>query len=147
MTVEERRSTAIHEAGHIVVASALGLPVGSMEIGCNGDDTAGKAEIDNTVRQLSAIDHIALWAAGVEAQRMFGCEATHLHAGWGDFGNIIEILDGLPEEEADAIRFKGYDRAVQLLDCGRSLVERIAEPLAARGRLEQDEVRGLLAGN
>jgi hypothetical protein len=45
MTIEERRSTAVHEAGHVIVAWTLGLPVGAMEIGVNGDDTAGNSEI------------------------------------------------------------------------------------------------------
>jgi hypothetical protein len=147
MTVEERRSTAIHEAGHIVVASVLGLPVGSMEIGRNGDDTAGRSEIDDTALPLSTIDRIALCAAGVEAQRLFGCEPSHDHAGLSDFGKIIEILDGVPEAEADVTRFKGYARAFQLLDCRRSLVLRIAEPLAIGGRLEEHEVRSLLQGD
>jgi ATP-dependent Zn protease len=147
VTVEERRSTAIHEAGHVVVAWALDLPVGSMTVGCNGDDTAGTSEIDETTRQLSVTDQIALCVAGLEAQRLFRCESTHLHAGLSDFGKIIEMLDGLSEEEADAIRSKGHDRAVELLDCRRTLIERIAERLAIVGKLEQDEVRVLLAGN
>jgi hypothetical protein len=32
---------------------------------------------------------------------MFGCDATHLHAGWSDYRKIIEILDGLPEERPE----------------------------------------------
>ena len=95
MTIEERRGTAIHEAGHVVVAWALGLPVGSMQIGCHGDDTAGRSEIDESARQLSLIDRIALCIAGVQAQLLFGCKSTHQHAGASDFGKIIEMLDGL----------------------------------------------------
>jgi hypothetical protein len=45
MTIEERLSTAIHEAGHVIVGWTLGLPVGAIEIGIYGDDTAGKSEI------------------------------------------------------------------------------------------------------
>lgn len=145
MTIEERRSTAIHEAGHVVLAWTLGLPVGSMEIGSKGDDTAGKAEIDDSARPLSLVDRIALCAAGLEAQRLFGCEATHLHAGACDFAKILELLDDLPEKEADDARFAGYERAFQILDQRRLLIERIAGPLAASGRLEQDAVRSLLA--
>ena len=146
MTIEERRSTAIHEAGHVVVAWALDLPVGSMQIGCNGDDTAGRSEIDESARQLSLIDRIALCIAGMEAQLLFGCESTHLHAdaGSSDFGKIIEMLDDLTEGEADTIRSKGYDRAAELLVCRRPLIERIAERLAISGKLEQAEVLALL---
>src|SRR6516165_3928864 len=144
MTIEERRSTAIHEAGHVVVAWALGLPVGPMQIGCNGDDTAGRSEIDESARQLSLIDRIALCIAGVQAQLLFGCKSTHQHAGASDFGKIIEMLDGLSEDEADTIRFKGYDRAAELLVCRRPLIERIAERLAMSGKLEQGEALALL---
>jgi hypothetical protein len=138
MTNEERRSTAIHEAGHVVVAWTLGLPAGSMEIGCNCDDTAGASQIDDAAFSLCAVDRIALCAAGLEAQRLFECESTHEHAGAEDFAMIIGILDELPDEEADIIRFKGYDRAFKILDQRRSQVEKIAEALAASGRLEQD---------
>src|SRR3974377_1324697 len=100
MTIEERRSTAIHEVGPVVVAWVLGLPVGSMQIGCHGDDTACRSEIDESARELSLIDRIALCIAGMEAQLLFGCESTHLHAGSSDFGKIIEMLDGLSEDEA-----------------------------------------------
>ena len=144
MTIEERRGTAIHEAGHVVVAWALGLPVGSMQIGCHGDDTAGRSEIDESPRELSLIDRIALCIAGMEAQLLFGCESTHLHAGSSDFGKIIEMLDDLTEGEADTIRSKGYDRAAELLVCRRPLIERIAERLAISGKLEQGEVLALL---
>jgi hypothetical protein len=144
MTIEERHSTAVHEAGHIVVAWALDLSVGSVEIGCNGDDTAGRSEIGKSARQLSLIDRIALCIAGMEAQLLFGCESTHLHAGWSDFGKIIEMLDGLSEDEADTVRSKGYDRAAELLVCRRPLIGRIAERLAFAGKLEQEEVLDLL---
>ena len=141
MTIEECRSTAIHEAGHVVVAWALGLPVGSMEIGCNGDDTAGRSEMDETAHQRSLVDRIALCIAGMEAQLLFGCESIHLHGG---SSVIIKMLDDLLEEEADTIRSKGYDRAAELLVCRRPLIERIAERLAISGKLEQGEVLALL---
>jgi hypothetical protein len=60
--------------------------MGSLQIGCHGDDTAGRLEIDESARQLSLIDRIALRIAGMEAQRLFGCDSTHLHAGSSDFG-------------------------------------------------------------
>jgi hypothetical protein len=144
MTIEERRSTAIHESGHVVVAWKLGLPVGAIEIGINGDDTAGKSEIADA-DLLSTVDRIALCAAGLEAERVFGCEATHEHAGWSDFAKILEILDDLPDEKADDLRFSGHDRAFEILNQRRSLIERLAEPLVMNGRLEEKEVWSLLS--
>ena len=49
MTIEDRRSTAIHEAAHVVVAWALDLPVGSMQKGCHGDDTAADVELGDSL--------------------------------------------------------------------------------------------------
>jgi ATP-dependent Zn protease len=145
MTIEERRSTAIHEAGHVIVAWTLGLPIGAMEIGINGDDTAGESQIADAALSLSMVDRVALCAAGLEAQRLFRCEATHQHAGLSDAAKMLGILDDLPDEEADNIRFDGYDRAFQILDQRRSLIERLAEPLALNGRLEEKDVRSLLS--
>ncbi len=78
------------------------------------------------------VDRIALCAAGLEAERVFGCEATHEHAGWSDFAKILEILDDLPDEKADDLRFSGHDRAFEILNQRRSLIERLAEPLVMK---------------
>jgi hypothetical protein len=94
---------------------------------------------------ISTVDRVALCAAGLEAQRLFGCEATHEHAGWSDAAKMLEILDDLPAEEADDIRFNGYELAFQILDQRRSLIERLAAPLAMNGRLEEKAVRSLLS--
>ena len=64
MTTEDRRGTAYHEAGHIVVAWALGLKVGASAIGINGDNSAGKTDIEHH-KPLSLIDKIAICAAGL----------------------------------------------------------------------------------
>ena len=75
--------------------------------------------------------------AGLQAERLFGCETMHERAGWSDAAKMVEILGDLPSEEADDIRFNGYDRAFQILDTQHSLIERLAEPLAIIGRLEE----------
>jgi len=51
------RSTAYQEAGHAVVAFALGLPVGAISV--RADDAGGTTEIEAADR-LSLIDQIAL---------------------------------------------------------------------------------------
>jgi hypothetical protein len=45
MTINDRRGAAYHEAGHIVVAWALGVEIGAAAIGINGDDAKGTAAI------------------------------------------------------------------------------------------------------
>src|ERR1019366_1129897 len=71
-----RRGTAIHEAGHAIVIWALGLTVGTIEIGIDGDDTRGKADLSAAHKHLPTIDRIAICYADTEAQHVFDCP-TH----------------------------------------------------------------------
>ena len=96
MTNEERRGTAYHEAGHIVVAWALGLKVGASAIGINGDDPAGKTEIERD-KLSPLIDKIAVCAAGLKSQSVFGA-LTHCRAGQKDEAKIIELTEDLDEK-------------------------------------------------
>jgi hypothetical protein len=41
----DRIGAAYHEAGHTIVAWALGLPVGDIAIAVGGDDAAGRSQI------------------------------------------------------------------------------------------------------
>src|SRR5262249_27737619 len=99
MTIEERFSTAIHEAGHAVVSWLLGCGVvDDIKIGRDGDDTAGSLDVDD--RGLERTDYIALCTAGVVAQNVFGVEGTHKHAGAGDHVLMINALSDLSQVEA-----------------------------------------------
>jgi ATP-dependent Zn protease len=66
----DRRGAAYHEAGHAVVAWALGLQIGEIEIAIGGDDAKGNAEIEND-EGLPLIDRLAICVAGMEAQDLF----------------------------------------------------------------------------
>jgi hypothetical protein len=94
MSFEDRRGAAYHEAGHIVVASALGLRVGAAVIGVDGDDAKGEADIDCD-RSLPLVDRIAVCAAGREAQHVFGAP-THRLAGAMDEAKIIKLTEHPP---------------------------------------------------
>jgi hypothetical protein len=144
VSVEERWSTAIHEAGHVVVAWTFGLPVGAMEIGIDGDDTSGKSEIAETA-SLTVVDRIALCAAGVQAERVFGRKILRDQSAFSDYAKIDAILDVLPIEQADGLQLRGHDRAFEILKLHRPMVERLAEHLTRNGRLGQKEVRSLLS--
>jgi ATP-dependent Zn protease len=67
---DERRGAAIHEAGHAVVAWALGLRVRRLEIAIAGDMSAGEVDIEEK-QSMSLVDRIALCAAGGDAQDLF----------------------------------------------------------------------------
>jgi hypothetical protein len=109
MTIEDRRGAAYHEAGHIVVAWALGLRVGAAAIGIDGDDAKGTADIDHD-KPLPLVDKIAVCAAGVEAQHVFGIP-THYRAGAMDEAEIIKLTEHLDEKARRARRDEGYQRA------------------------------------
>ncbi len=142
MTIEERRGTAYHEAGHIVVAWALGLKVGAAVIGINGDDTKGNAKIEHD-ETLLLVDKIAICAAGVESQNVFGAP-THCLAGAMDEVEIIQLTEGLDEKSRLARRCDGYQRAHELIQAHAEKVDRIAKSLLAKGSLNQTEVCDLL---
>jgi hypothetical protein len=79
MTEEDRRGAAIHEAGHAIVAFALGLAVEEIAIGISGDDSAGQSTIQES-GHLPLTDQIALCLAGIEAQELFNSHTHELAA-------------------------------------------------------------------
>jgi hypothetical protein len=99
---DQLRGAAFHEAGHVVVARFLGLHVREVEIGMDGDDASGRAEI-GCADQLSFIDQIALCAAGIEAQDMFDAP-THKYAGFGGYGRIVNLVVGLSDGDSFTLR-------------------------------------------
>ena len=133
---EQLRGAAFHEAGHVVVARFLGLHVGEIEIGMNGDDASGRAEI-SSADQLPFIDQIALCAAGIEAQDMFNAP-TNKYGGFSDYGRIVNLVVGLSEADSFTLRNAGYLRASEILNLHRVEVEQLAKRLM-RERLIKNE--------
>jgi hypothetical protein len=130
MTIEDRRGTAYHEAGHIVVAWALGLKVGASAIGIKGDDSAGNTEIERD-KPLPLIDKIAVCAAGLESQSLFDAP-THCYAGVKDEAEIIELTEDLDETSRLARRNDGYQRAHELIKAHATKVDQIARKSGQR---------------
>lgn len=142
MTIEDRRGNAYHEAGHIVVARALGLKVGASAIGIKGDNSAGNTEIERD-KPLPLIDKIAVCAAGLESQSVFDAP-MHCYASVKDEAEIIELSEDLDETSRLARRNDGYQRAHELIKAHAAKVDQIARNLLAKGSLDQTEVCGLL---
>jgi hypothetical protein len=67
MASQDRYGAAVHEAGHVVVAWALGLKTRKLAVGIDGDDAAGAAEIEES-SHLPTVDQIAICSAGADAQ-------------------------------------------------------------------------------
>ena len=70
MTKQYPEGTAYHEAGHAVVAYALGLRVGGIHI--NEHDEAGGAAVSDWVMSRSFVEQAALRLAGMKAQTLWG---------------------------------------------------------------------------
>jgi hypothetical protein len=132
---QDRQGAAYHEAGHVVVAWALGLPVGEITIGMNGDDAAGLSEIGES-DHLPIIDRIAICQAGLEAQELFDSH-THDLAGMSDYAKIIELVgDETSENESKRLRDAGSARARDLLIKPKEQVSRLAEAVVLRSKID-----------
>ncbi|MGY2902550.1 hypothetical protein ACVWVY_001571 [Bradyrhizobium sp. URHC0002] len=142
MASRDLRGAAYHEAGHAVVASVLGLRVGRIEIGIGGDEAKGSADIEHDP-DLPLTEALAVCAAGLEAQKLFKAP-THPGAGWGDYGMMIELLDGFEEAASIALRDAGHQRAYELLITHSDQVEKIARALIVHRKIEPDAVHDLL---
>lgn len=141
MTIEDRRGAAYHEAGHIVLAWALGLRVSAAAIGIGGDDSKGETEFDRD-KPLPIVDKIAVCAAGAEAQHVFDAP-THCRAGAMDEVEIIRLTEHLDGNARLARRDEGYRRAHHLILAHKAKVDRIAGSLLAKGSINEAEIRRL----
>jgi hypothetical protein len=127
------RGVAFHEAGHAVVALALGSKVGRVEI--FHEDYSGAADIVSA-DDLPMADQIAICVAGMAAGEMFDALAFHEYANNGDHGMAIELLEDRDEAESDVLRIKGYQRAWELLEVHALSVEDIAAQLLAKRKID-----------
>jgi ATP-dependent Zn protease len=145
MASQDGYGAAVHEAGHVVVAWALGLKTRKMAIGIDGDDAAGGAEIEESTH-LRMVDQIAICSAGADAQRML-VAPTHEVAAFSDMVKIGNLVDDFAEDEGEALRYAGYRRSEELLELHRAKVERLAQALAERTELDQGAIEQILISN
>ena len=141
----DRRGAAFHEAGHAVVAWALGVPVGGIEIAIGGDDAKGGAQIGPS-HHLSIVDQIAIWLGGVEAQYLFAAP-THEHAGIADFAAVINLVSDISDEDSLSLRNAGYQRARDILEQHSGTVETLATNLINDLTLDQATVNLIINGD
>lgn len=121
------RATAVHEAGHAIVMWSLHLSVHAVAI--REDDQEGSADIlDGSADGLSLVDHIAVCAAGMEAETIFQ-SPTHDGAHYGDLRMILKLLKKAPKHRRDALCNAGFARAHEILVMHQSKVARLAKRL------------------
>ena len=140
MTEETKKKypvgTCFHEAGHAVVAAALGLAVGTLHI--NADDESGGAEVG--LPDVSFIDQAALCFASLEAQSIWRCRSEH-RAGGDDHRRFFKLVSGLSDDCREALRQAGCERARDLLQANKHVVKEIAQHLIERGRMTAAEFK------
>ncbi len=142
VTNQYPRGVAYHEAGHAVVAWALGVPVGTVHV--RESDASGGTDIGAT-DHLTRIERIALCYAGYAAEKVFGYPA-HEQAPFDDRWMILNLLAGIPENKHRAFRDAGYNLARTCLEANRSKVIFLAERLVEHGRVERAEFLRLMNG-
>jgi ATP-dependent Zn protease len=143
MINRDQMGAAYREAGHAVVAWALGLNVGRLAIAIGCDDAKGSADIEHD-QDSPLIDRIALYVAGIDAQELFEAP-TRENAGWGNHGKVYELLEGFDEHGGFALRCAGYQRARELLTMHKDKVDLPATALMDLREMDQDTVADLLA--
>jgi ATP-dependent Zn protease len=137
-------STCFHEAGHAIVAAALGLEVQSIRI--HKDDGGGDTVVPTgPLSQLPLIDQVAVCYAGVEAWDIWQLVPEHLGE-WTDVDKFFRLVKDLSDEERDAVHKAGCERANQLLNNNKVLVETVAHRLGLQGYLTATEFKQLTEG-
>jgi hypothetical protein len=139
------RALAVHEAGHTVVARALGAEVLFVEI----DITTGNGGSRSSVF-ADNIKNLAVCIAGCRAEHAFGASSRR-STKKGDLKLMRTLLSRFTDADRRAARAEGYRLADVTLKANADVVSRIADALFARrfadkARIEGDELAELLAG-
>jgi hypothetical protein len=132
------QATAYHEAGHAVVAWALGLRVGAVHV--RDEDAGGGADVE-PADHLNLVDQIAICSAGYAAEQVFGVK-NHDLASSTDHAKIVDLLQahGVSEEDRGAaLRDEAHNRARVLLEQYRHKVIRLAQRLFETGSVSEAE--------
>jgi hypothetical protein len=140
------RGTAVHEAGHAVVAWSLGLSVEAIRV--TYSDAKGWHGGTDTSRpnHLSLVEQIAICVAGGVAEEIFDC-VTHELATFKDNEQILDLLEahGISEQDqGPALRREGYNCAQTRLEAHKIKVGRLTERLVECGRVDASEFLQLI---
>src|SRR5690349_16760901 len=138
-----REAIAVHEAGHAVVAWALGLIVGRLWIDDNGR-SGGMSPVD--AGQLSIIDQIAIWMAGQQATDILRIEAPTFIAG-KDREEVIKLTSRLPDKAQEQLRAAGQKRAIDILRQHDRMLKDVADALDKAGRIDKATFAEITAGS
>jgi ATP-dependent Zn protease len=156
---QDRRATAVHEAGHAVIGRLLGLICGDVTI---VRDTAGGTEGYATCadpwltqgiwdkceryryREVILRSRIVTYAAGREAEEEI--LGTCRGGDGDDQTQIAYMLDslGIADEALAGNEVRLRKRARALVRRHRAVIEGVAEQLLSRGALRSDEIDAIV---
>lgn len=137
---------ALHEAGHTIVAHAVGANVAFIEINLKTGDGETRCE-----RLPDDIKNLAVCLAGCMSEKLFAVPRPR-STKKGDFRQMRELLQRLPDWQRRAARAEAYRIAEEKIRAKMDIASRIAQKLLARidaeakGRIEGDELAALLDG-
>ena len=140
------RALALHEAGHAIVARALGATVEFIEINLRTGD--GEARADDF---LNDTKNLAVCVAGCKAEQVFAVPRLR-STKKGDFRVMRKLLMRLPDWQRRAARVEAYRLADEKIRAKAEIANEIARKLLllarinaeAKGRIEGDELAALL---
>jgi hypothetical protein len=149
----DERAAAIHEAGHAVVAHALGADVLFVEMDVRtGNGASRSRNLGDNSKTLAVL------VAGYKAELAFAAHelrlskmmAAHAVRPTHDYQEIQELLLRLPELERLAALVEGFRLADEKLKANADVLLRIADALfvrrfADKARIEGSELAALLA--
>jgi hypothetical protein len=138
---------AVHEAGHTVVARALGGGVVYVEMDLATGD--GRSRSSKFVEPFA---NLAVCVAGCRAEHIFEVRSAR-STKKGDFKEMRRLLSEIPKAERRAARAEGYRLADEILMANADIVRGLVEALMARrwssedavGRIEGVDLAALIA--
>lgn len=147
----DNRAVAVHEAGHAVVARAVGKMVKLIKINFGVRSGAGEVNCDG---EVSIDREIAVCLAGRLSEEMFGVTTSETEKRCGEaVKQEQQLLAYLPDEQRGATRIGACRLADEALKAKVGVVHKIACKLLARRRIggdvvhiEGDELIALLDG-
>jgi hypothetical protein len=158
----DERALTIHEAGHAVVAHALGADLVLVEVFVSrpspDDGKMGGGKTCCREPFADDVKSLAVCVAGYKAELAFAADEQKLAKMLareerlaGDSKQMQELLLRFPEAERLAALVKGFGLADEKLKAHEQAVRNIADTLFARrfadaARIEGDELAALLAG-